>query len=64
MKSITLKRREGWNSIYQLRSIDTQSYLPEWKAIFEKLSSFFDESSESDWAKKVGENWKKFGRHT
>jgi hypothetical protein len=64
MKSITLKRREGWNSIYQLHSIDAHSYLPEWKVIFKKLLNFFDESSESDWAKKVGENWKKSRRHT
>jgi hypothetical protein len=49
MKSITLKRREGWNSIYQLLSMDTHSDLLEWKHLFKKLSSFFDDSSESDW---------------
>jgi hypothetical protein len=63
MKSITLKRREGWNSIYQLLSMDTHSDLLEWKHLFKKLSSFFDDSSESDWAKKVGESWRKSGRH-
>ncbi len=64
MRSITLKRRERWNFIYQLLSVDTHSDSLEEKSLFKKLSSFFDESSESDWAKKVGENWKKFGRHT
>lgn len=64
MKSITLKRRERWHSFHQFLSMDTNSEFMEWKHLFKKLSSFFDESSESDWAKKVGENWRKFGRHT
>jgi len=64
MKSITLKRRERWNSFYQLLSVDTHSDLLEWKYLFKKLASFFNESSESDSARKVGENWRKFGRHT
>jgi hypothetical protein len=64
MKSITLKRRERWNSFYQFLSMDTNSEFLEWKHLFKKLSSFFDESSESDSARKVGENWRKFGRHT
>ncbi len=64
MKSITLKRRERWNLFYQFLSMDTNSEFLEWKHVFKKLSSFFDESSESDSARKVGENWRKFGRHT
>ena len=64
MKSITLKRRERWNWFYQFLSTDTNSEFLEWKHLFKRLSIFFDESSESDLAKKVGENWRKFGRHT
>ena len=64
MKSITLKRRERWNSFYQFLSMDTNSEFLEWKNLFKGLSGFFDESSESDSAKKVGENWRKFGRDT
>jgi hypothetical protein len=64
MRSITLKRRERWNSFYQSLSMDANSEFLWWKHLSKKLSSFFDESSESDSARKVSENWRKFGRHT
>jgi hypothetical protein len=64
MKSITLKRRERLNAFYEFLSMDTNSESLEWNHLFKRLSSFFDDSSESDLAKKVGENWRKFGRHT
>jgi DNA-binding response OmpR family regulator len=37
-------------------------YLPGWRKVLEKLKEFFDEKFESDWDKKVGLNWKQFGR--
>jgi CheY-like chemotaxis protein len=46
-----------------LEDVLKYEYLPGWKRVLEKLKGFFDSRFESDWEKKISENWRQSDRH-